>query len=107
MEGKADKGIFFKIKQVKMMLSLAEPNQRWYISNLAKAADTTYVNASKFVSLCEYLEIIKSEKHGKIKTLLLTEKGMHIAKNLNDIMSSLGKKEVQPPEVHTESPKPQ
>ena len=41
MDGKAEKRIFFKAKQVKMMLSLAEPNQKWYISNLAKAADTT------------------------------------------------------------------
>ncbi len=81
--------IIFKTKQLKILLALRDPSQSWYIATLAKACDTTYVHACNFVGVCESMGITKSEKHGKIKLIKLTEKGSRIADMLASVNSIL------------------
>ncbi len=66
-------------KHAGIILALRDTSQEWYVSSLAKAANTTYVHASIFVSRCEKLGIVKSEKHGKSKVVKLTESGAKVA----------------------------
>ena len=83
--------IIIKAKQARMLLALRNANQIWYISSIAKAADTTYVHACNFLIECEKLGLVASEKHGKSKSIKLTEKGMHIADYLNELYKALAK----------------
>jgi predicted transcriptional regulator len=74
--------ILFKDKQLRMLLILKDSSQSWHLSSLAQHASSTYVHACNFVNACESLGIASSEKHGKIKTVKLTEKGYKLAELL-------------------------
>lgn len=82
-------GLFLKDKQAKILITLRNVQQPWYISTLAKASDSTYVHASKFLSSCEKMGLVKNEKHGKIKEIKLTERGMQLAETLASVYSIL------------------
>ncbi len=81
--------ILLKQKQVRVLLSLRDVSQSWYISTLAKSSDSTYVHVCNFLSVCESLGITSSEKHGKLKVIRLTEKGLKLADSLFSITSML------------------
>jgi predicted transcriptional regulator len=90
-----NKGIIFKDKQAKILLSLRGSGQEWYISSLAKATNTTYVHTCNFISSCESMGIIKSEKHGKIKVVKLTDKGVQLADMISGIYTIINSSTVQ------------
>lgn len=96
MEG----GILFKDKHLKILLALRDTTQSWYITTLAKASNTTYVHTCNFLGACESLGITGSEKHGKIKLIKLTERGVKLADMLANAYSIINskerEKEVQP-----------
>jgi predicted transcriptional regulator len=77
--------IILKQKQARIIAALRDTSQNWYISALAKASGTTYVHACNFLTICEQLGITTSEKHGKIKVVKLTEKGLRLADSINNI----------------------
>ncbi|MGC9099121.1 MAG: hypothetical protein ACP5HW_01060 [Candidatus Micrarchaeia archaeon] len=81
--------LFFKEKQVKAFLILAENSQEWNLSNLAKASGATYVHISRFINACEGAGLIESTKHGRIKGIKLTQKGVEVAGHLSNISSSI------------------
>lgn len=83
MEG----SIILKDKQAKIILTLKNNQQSWYLTTLAKASGTTYVHACNFIKTCEAIGIVTNEKHGKIKEIKLTEKGMQIADQISTIYS--------------------
>lgn len=88
--------IILKEKQVSILIKLSDKSQHWYISSISKATDTTYVHACNFINVCEKLGLVKSEKHGKIKNIQLTEKGFRVAGlilNINSIIHETDKKE--------------
>lgn len=77
--------LFFKDKQVRLLALLTTPNKEWHISDLAKEANVTYVHTSKFIKKCEQYGIVLAERHGRVKRLILTEKGVYVAKSLAGI----------------------
>lgn len=81
----ASTGILLREKQARMLMALRDQSQNWYISSLAKAAGTTYVSACNFLISCERLGIVSAEKHGKIKSIKLTEKGAQVAEHVSGI----------------------
>ncbi len=87
--------LLIREKQAKILLTLRDASQTWYISNLAKEANSTYVHTCNFLIGCEKEGIVVSEKHGKIKMVKLTEKGMQIADHLNGIYASMGVQNAQ------------
>ena len=82
--------LFIKQKQAILIMSLSDRSKEWHISNLAAVSGVTYVHTSKFISKCEELGIVASEKHGRTKMLVLTDKGEQIAKNISSIMDKTG-----------------
>jgi predicted transcriptional regulator len=88
--------LLIREKQARIILALRDGNQAWSISNLAKAASTTYVHACNFVIDCERAGIVASEKHGKIKEIKLTEKGLQIADSLSSIYNAVNSAANQP-----------
>jgi predicted transcriptional regulator len=91
--------LIFKGKPAKIMIALSDKKQSWYISSLAKAAEATYVFTSQFVNKCEEAGIISVEKHGRTKSIALTEKGTKIAEEMTSILDAIGKgpEQQQPP----------
>ncbi|MCL4411281.1 MAG: MarR family winged helix-turn-helix transcriptional regulator [Candidatus Marsarchaeota archaeon] len=84
-----DSGIILKDKQAKILLYLRDNADSSYISNLAEYANATYVHTCNFINTCEQLGIVKSERHGKIKQIRLTDKGIQIANLIANMYSWL------------------
>ena len=85
--------LFFKEKQVRLLTALMAERE-WHIADLAKETNVTYIHTSNFINKCESVGLIASEKHGRIKRIFLTEKGLDIAKGIDLItqkMDSHGK----------------
>ncbi len=78
--------LLFKEKQAKILMLLSTEGKEWHLNELAKQAGATYVHTSRFISECEKAGIVESERHGKSKSLKLTEKGKRIAKNVNEVV---------------------
>jgi len=92
--------IILKQKQASILLALRDTSQNWYISSIAKATNTTYVHACNFLAVCERLGITSSEKHGKLKLIKLTEKGIRLADmviNINTIIIQEQQKQPEQP----------
>ncbi len=98
------KSILLMDKQARMLVALKDQMQSWYISSLAKATGTTYVHACNFLLECERLGIVRSEKHGKIKTIRLTEKGAQIAELVSGIYSSIRQEPAKPEAAKEQAP---
>ena len=80
--------LFFKEKQVRIITALMVEKE-WHMADLAKETNVTYIHTSNFLNKCERLGIISSEKHGRIKRVFLTEKGLEIAKGISSIAHKL------------------
>lgn len=89
--------ILFKDKQLRMLLALKDGSQSWYLSTLAKQTSATYVHACNFVNACEALGLTTGEKHGKVKTIKLTEKGFRLAELLEGASTILKTSASAPP----------
>lgn len=96
--------IILKQKQAKILIALKDTTQNWYISTIAKASNTTYVHACNFLAECESLGITTSEKHGKIKLIRLTEKGLRLAELISSINTMVSVQE-QPQKQQVEQSK--
>jgi len=90
--------IILKQKQTRILVALKDTSQNWYISTLAKATGTTYVHTCNFLATCEALGITVSDKHGKLKLIKLTDKGLRIAEMLVTINSLVNVPEQQKPQ---------
>ncbi|MFP3214948.1 MAG: hypothetical protein RXR32_00100 [Candidatus Micrarchaeota archaeon] len=97
--------LFFKEKQVKAFLLMASTNnqQEWNISNLAKSSGMTYVHLSRFINECEKTGLVESTRHGRIKGIKLTSKGIEVANHLSSISNSLGKEKAEHAEAEKEA----
>jgi predicted transcriptional regulator len=91
--------IILKDKQARILLSLRNNQQPWHITTLAQACGTTYVHACNFIKECESLGLTSNEKHGKIKEIKLTEKGMKVADSISNIYSILDQQPQQKPQA--------
>ncbi len=79
-------------KQAMIILTLKNAAQEWNISTLAKASGTTYVHTCNFLILCESKGIVSSERHGRIKTVKLTEMGTKLADMVDGIHTMISEK---------------
>ena len=80
--------LFFKEKQIRLIAALMSEKE-WHIADLAKETGVTYIHTSNFINKCESVGLIASEKHGRIKRIFLTEKGMEIAKGISAITQKM------------------
>ncbi|MDE1860485.1 MAG: MarR family transcriptional regulator [Candidatus Micrarchaeota archaeon] len=87
--------LFFKDKQLRLILALTNSAKEWHLSDLSKETNVTYIHTSRFISKCEKYGLVATERHGRIKKLVLTEKGKEIAKGLNSVMEKVKMPEQQ------------
>jgi predicted transcriptional regulator len=97
--------LFFKDKQVKLILTLSNGNKEWHLTELSKEANVTYIHTSKFISKCEAYGLVATEKHGRIKRLYLTEKGKEIVKGITSMMEKV--RYPEPPQQQVPKAAPQ
>ena len=78
--------IILKEKQIKIILLLLKQEKNNYISDIAKLTGVSYVHVSRFLSACEDKKLISYEKHGRIKSIFLTDKGKEVANHIEKIL---------------------
>lgn len=78
--------LFLRDKPAKILLSLKTAKDSVYATILSKEADCTYSHTIKILGILEKLGIVKSEKSGRIRKVVLTDDGWDIAHNLEAII---------------------
>ena len=91
--------LLFKEKQIKILLALLDKQQEWNTTSLARAAAATYVHTSKFLARCEKMGLVQVVKHGKIKALTLSPKGIEVSEGISRIVERMAMKEEPAKEV--------
>lgn len=94
--------LLLKEKQVRILSALMDRNREWHITDLAKETAVTYVHISKFVKKCEESGLIDSERHGRVKRLVLTDKGEDITRGALSMMEKLGLPDAKQQPQHTQ-----
>ena len=78
-------------KPLRIMIGLRYSRGKTYPSMLAKFADCTYPHAVRVLDILEKNGLIAYEKKGRIKYVVLTEKGEEIAFLLEELYRKLKK----------------
>ena len=77
--------VFFRRKPAMILVALRKNQKNRYGSVLAKEVDCTYSHAVKILQEMEKAELVTFEKHGRIKTIALTDDGNKVAEYIEKI----------------------
>ncbi|MDE1869856.1 MAG: hypothetical protein KGH71_02615 [Candidatus Micrarchaeota archaeon] len=91
--------LLFKEKQTKVLLAMLDKAQEWNTTSLARAAGATYVHTSKFLTRCEKMGLVQVTKHGKIKALTLSPKGIEVTEGIAKIVEKMAAKLEEAPKT--------
>jgi len=78
-------------KPMRILIGLRYSQGKTYPSMLAKFADCTYPHAVRILDVLERNGLVKYEKKGRIKYVVLTDKGDEIAFLLEELYRKLKK----------------
>ena len=81
--------VFFRRKPAMILMALRKGTRNRYGSVLAKEVDCTYSHAVKILQEMEKARLVNFEKHGRIKSIELTESGNRIAEHIEKIKGLL------------------
>ncbi|MDD5171409.1 MAG: hypothetical protein PHF60_00030 [Candidatus ainarchaeum sp.] len=81
--------MFARPKPCRIMTVLRDSETPWHLSKLAKSSDITYVYVTKLVSRLQKGGFVTIEPKGKKRIVKLTEKGMKVAKAIEELKNSL------------------
>ena len=81
--------VFFRKKPALMLVALRKGGKSRYGSVLAKEVDCTYSHAVKILQEMERSKLVNFEKHGRIKSINLTDTGNKIAEHIERIKELL------------------
>ncbi len=81
--------VFFRRKPAMILVALRKNNRNRYGSVLAKEVDCTYSHAVKILQEMEKSKLVTFEKHGRIKTIALTDSGNKVAEYIERISELL------------------
>ena len=81
--------VFFRKKPAMILMALRKGTRNRYGSVLAKEVDCTYSHAVKILQEMEKARLVNFEKHGRIKSIELTESGNKIAEHIERIKDLL------------------
>ena len=88
-QGKEIFEVFFRKKPAMILVALRQSQKNKYGSVLAKEVDCTYSHAVKILQEMERSRLVNFEKHGRIKSIELTEDGNRIAEHIEKIRGIL------------------
>lgn len=81
--------LFFRVKPVKMLISLKSGPK--YATIIAKETDCTYSHTVKLLDLFKDYGLVEFEKKGRIKIVKLTEFGEDVSKGMDGILTKLSR----------------
>ncbi|MFH1294433.1 MAG: hypothetical protein ABIH90_00640 [Candidatus Aenigmatarchaeota archaeon] len=81
--------LFLREKPVKILLGLKATKELVYATVLSKYADCTYSHTIKILDVFERAGMVKFEKSGRIKKVVLTNDGWDVAHNLEAAIKKL------------------
>lgn len=81
--------VFFRKKPAMILMALRKGTRNRYGSVLAKEVDCTYSHAVKILQEMEKAKLVNFEKHGRIKSIELTDSGNRIAEHIERIKDML------------------
>ena len=81
--------VFFRRKPAMILMALRKNARNRYGSVLAKEVDCTYSHAVKILQEMEKARLVNFEKHGRIKSIELTDSGNRIAEHIEKIKDLL------------------
>jgi DNA-binding MarR family transcriptional regulator len=84
--------VFFRRKPAMILVALRKNQRNRYGSVLAKEVDCTYSHAVKILQEMEKAKLVNFEKHGRIKTISLTDDGNKVAEYIERIGETLSVK---------------
>src|SRR3989304_5711865 len=83
--------LFLRKKPVKLLLSIKNGTTPKYVSILAKETDCTYSHTVKLLELFRGLGIVEFEKEGRIKYVKLTQDGVELAGDFENVLRKFSK----------------
>ncbi|MEW6036598.1 MAG: hypothetical protein AB1529_08360 [Candidatus Micrarchaeota archaeon] len=81
--------VFARPKPCRIMLILRDSENPWHLSRLAKGSETTYVYVTKLVANLAKAGFVTVEAKGKKRIVRLTEKGMKVAKAIDELKTAV------------------
>lgn len=81
--------VFFRKKPAMMLVALRRNTKNRYGSMLAKEVDCTYSHAVKILQEMEKARLVSFERHGRIKSVQLTDSGNKVAEHIEKIKELL------------------
>ena len=81
--------IFFKEKPAAILLELEQTKHAYYTATLAKKLKLSYTDVSDVLHTLVAHDIVFLEQHGRLKLVVLTEKGKKVAQKLRLIVDSI------------------
>jgi len=82
-------------KTAVVLVSLKEDGKRWYASSLARQANLSYVYVTELLNLFQSDGVVEFKREGKIKRVMLTEKGIRIATAVSELMDRIAQLETK------------
>lgn len=79
---------FARPKPCRIMMLLRDGETSWHLSKLAKSSDTTYVYVTKLISSLHREGFVTIEARGKKRVVKLTDKGMKVAKAVEELKNT-------------------
>jgi len=80
---------FARPKPCRILTLLRDTESSWHLSKIAKSSETTYVYVTKLISGLQKAGIVTIEPKGKKRMVRLTERGMKVAKAIDELKTSL------------------
>jgi predicted transcriptional regulator len=88
------RAFLLKAKPAAMLLALKDTSSSWYPSRLAQVSGASYVYITIWLDKLEKGGWVRFERKGRMKMVLLTEKGSSVASALEDLSRKM---ETKPP----------
>ncbi len=81
--------VFARPKPCRILTLLRDSESTWHLSKIAKSSDTTYVYVTKLISHLQKNGLVTIEAKGKKRIVKLTERGMRVAKAIEELKNTL------------------
>lgn len=81
--------VFFKEKPAAILLELEHAKNAHYTATLAKKLKFSYTDVSDILHNLVKEEIVFLEQHGRLKIVVLTQKGKKVAAQLRSVLESM------------------
>lgn len=81
--------IFFKQKPTALLFELEQAKHAHYTATLAKKLKLSYTDVSEVLHTFVAQNLVFLEQHGRLKLVVLTDKGKKVAVQLRNILESM------------------